>query len=565
MPKKTHKLSIRLLKEDLAPEDALRKERIEEREDSILENWERIEGAKIFLGNFGTRRPKWMQFLEFSPDARPEITNRSSAGLVFIFSRKRWFAVSFGLGHVKIDPSKIEHDFGLKVVLNSIDHEHIRSADIRTPNEYALIRRSQVSRGVKQDAFSINLESDIVKGVAGKPRKKSFATKIAGTDSLTIYKQMTLDDLTSVCSQCLDAYKSKKYKKHFKWIDQIQHIRDTSLIKILKNNLVDALNDAIESEGPEEHGLCLAYPTIYDPEAANKIKYKGFRSSETYDGLAIEEYIKDLKDRGMSNYIEEYLERHTAHEVDDHGKDCGKSWKIIQCLFYETDIYNDRDLADGKYMLLDGDWYKIDTKFSDKLNNFFSNHCDDNFPLPYVDEGDKEEAYNKSIKEDKSNQNLLCIHGKLIKPNDAETPFEPCDLIDRMGNLIHVKYGNSSSALSHLFAQGANSAETLLYDDFSRKEFIRIIGKQEEQSKSESQCTKSGFKEKICLNREDYNPSDITVVFAVIPSARKPRIPFFSLVTFYRSGKDILKLGYKLKFCWIKRNEDAKDIGEQEK
>ena len=557
MSKKTQKLSIRLLKEGFTPEDSLRQDRDQEREDSILESWERIEGAKIYLGSFGTRRPKWMPFLEFSPDERPEITNRSSAGLVFVFSKKRWFAVSFGLGHVKIDPSKIEHDFGLKVVLNSINHEHIRSADIRTANEYALIRRSQVSRGVKQDVFSIDFETDIVKGVAGKPRDESFAKKIAGTDSLTIHKEMTLNDLTSVCSQCLDAYKSKKYKKHFKWIDQIQHIRDTSLIEILKDDLVNALNEAIESETPEEHGLCLAYPTIYDPEAANRIKYKGFRSSETYDGLAIEEYIEDLKDRSISNYIPEYLERHTVHEVDDHGKDCGKSWKIIQCLFYETDIDNNNSLEKGKYMLLDGDWYKIDTKFADKMNNFFSEHCDDSFLLPHVDEGNKEEKYNESIKKNKSNQDLLCIHGNLITPTGAETSFEPCDLLDKMGNLIHVKYGNCSSELSHLFAQGANSAETLLYDDFSREEFIRIIGEKEEESKSESECTKSGFKETIYLDKEDYKPSDLTVVFAVIPSARKPRIPFFSLITFYRSGKDILKFGYKLKFCWIKKDKDT--------
>src|SRR5690606_19287466 len=129
---------------------------------------------------------KWATFLGLSSVQKMKLKNSSAMGLIFLKVEERWFAISFGLGHVKIDPAKIEQDFGLKVVLNSVDPKKLRSADVRTPDENTLSRRSQTSRGSDQTAFSIDVERDIVRGLAGQPKDKNFASKVAGSDSLTI-------------------------------------------------------------------------------------------------------------------------------------------------------------------------------------------------------------------------------------------------------------------------------------------------------------------------------------------------------------------------------------------
>jgi len=100
--------------------------------------------------------------------------------VVFLKAVGRWFAISFGLGHVKLDPACVEHDFGLRVVLNSVDPAKLRSADLRTPDENSLTKRTQTSRRSSQEAFNIDPERDIVRGLAGEPRDKAFGSKVAG-------------------------------------------------------------------------------------------------------------------------------------------------------------------------------------------------------------------------------------------------------------------------------------------------------------------------------------------------------------------------------------------------
>ena len=46
--------------------------------------------------------------------------------------------------------------------------------------------------------------------------------------------------------------------------------------------------------------------------------------------------------------------------------------------------------------------------------------------------------------------------------------FEPSDLITAKDEYVHVKSATSSAPLSHLFAQGGNSAHALQYDEEAR-------------------------------------------------------------------------------------------------
>jgi uncharacterized protein (TIGR04141 family) len=222
MPAKTQKLSIRLLREGVEPDDAVR-------EAVTLDDWDKIEGSKIILETIGGSSPKWSQFLELPPERAGKLKNLSAIGIVFIKASTRWFAVSFGLGHVKLDPSAFEQDFGLKVVLNSVDPDLLRSADVRTPDENTLSRRSQTSRGSDQTAFAIDVERDIVRGVAGKPKDTKFASRVAGSDALSIDRKLIAEELTTACEEAYAIYNKSDYETSFKWVDQIKYVRDPDI------------------------------------------------------------------------------------------------------------------------------------------------------------------------------------------------------------------------------------------------------------------------------------------------------------------------------------------------
>lgn len=524
----TQKLSIRLLKEGLSPEDGLR-------EGVSLANWEKIEESKIALDTMGGSPPKWSKFLELSDAEKAKLYNITAFGLVFVKTSDRWFAISFGLGHVKLDPAKFEQDFGLRVVLNSVDPKQLKSADIRTPDENTLSRRSQTSRGSDQTAFAIDVERDIVRGLAGKPKNAEFASRVAGTDSLTMDRKMTVADLPTACAEAYAMYQKTDYKTDFGWIDQIRHVREKDLIDKLDAALVTALDAAVK--GGSKDGLHLAFPVIYDPEKTNLLRYKGFRSNLLFTDLDFAGYFEAMQDRGKAAYTLDDLSLHTVHEVDDEGKDCGGKWKISDCLVFETTL-------DGNTCVLSGGrWYQIDANLAKEVEDFFQNIP--RVALPAAEMDENEEKYNARLKG--SEDDLLCLDRKLIVPTGASSSIEICDFISRDKHLIHVKDQNSSSRLSHLFNQGTVSARVLILDGPVRNKVREKI------IQTENETGQTGFGEIICAADGDFRSQEFTIVYAVLVSGDKPKLPFFSLVTLRHAITELKAFGYQYAFAWVEK------------
>jgi len=546
MKKNIHKLSIRLLKEDLNPEDGLR--------DGIaLEVWPNVEGGKIALGTMGGGDPKWSNFLDLSKEQKSKVKNLTSFGLVFVPVSGRWFAVSFGMGHVKLDPSKFVQDFGLKVVLNAVDPKQLKSADVRTPDENTLQRRSQTSRGSDQTAFSIDVERDIVRGLAGTPKDETFAVRVAGTDSLSMDRKMDVGDLAQACADAYAMYAKIDYQNDFKWIDQIKHEREKEIIEKLEDALISAIDAVVK--GATVDNLFLAFPIIYDPEKTASILYKGFRSNLFYPDLNFFSYLDAMKKRSKTEYTRHDFETHTVHEVDDQGKDCGGRWKISDCLVFEVEL-------DGKtYVLSAGRWYRIDDDLAKDVQDFF-----DKAPrvtLPAAQAGENEEICNARLKKDELD--YLCLDRKLITPTGASSTIEVCDFLTKDKRLVHVKDKTSSSRLSHLFSQGTVSGRVLVLDGPARDKI------KERVKQVEGETGQTGFMGVIPDASTKFQASDFTVVFAVLSVGDKPKLPFFSLVTFRQAVRDLSVPGFNYAFAWIekpvaepKKKEKSKSEGADE-
>lgn len=525
---KTQKLSIRLLKKDFEPEDSLRK-------GVTLEEWPNIKGAKISTGRMGgSNAPKWAIFLDLTE--KDGLRNSTTYGIVFIRTKNRWFAVSFGMGHVKLDPDKFEQNFGLRIVLNTVDPKQLKSADIRTPDENTLTRRSQTSRGSDQTAFNIDFERDIVRGLAGVPRRTEFGSWVAGKDALTLHRKVAVVDLPQVCFEAYANYNKEDYRESFGWIDRILHIRNSELIQKLNAKLVDALDEAIRSSSIEN--LHLAFPVIYDPGKTNHIRYKGFRSSNVYSDLDLYQYFEALREHGKTEYLANYLTSHTVHEVDDEGRDCGDKWKIHECLCFET------VLDEHTYVLSGGLWYQVDVKLADEVKNFFEETA--RIDLPPAKAGENEETYNSRIAV-AGNTDLLCLDRKLIKPAGSTSGIEVCDFISREKHFIHVKNKTSSSRLSHLFNQGTVAARVLILDNQSRDKVRDKI------KEVELETEQTGYESILPSSTEEFQPATFTFVYAVISTGNNPKLPFFSLVSFRQAARDLHLLGYKYAFSWIER------------
>ena len=528
--KKVHTISIRLLREDIQPHQAVR-------ESVSLSDWNQFEDAKIALGIQKNDKPKWTTILNLTADQKRLVYTVSSFGLAFLKASGRWFALHFGTGFAKLNPDALEQDFGLRIVLNTVDPDKLRSADIRTPDDNTTTRRTQTAKRSDQTAFSIDIERDIVRGLAGEPKDTAFAQRVAGSDKLTLTKEMDTSDLQQICSDALGAFNKTDYKENFSWVDQIKHVRDKSVIEKLDGMLVAALNDSITSEIPDT--LHLAYPVIYDPERAKHIRYTGFSSSSVYPDLEITGYIAELKLRDIANYTKEHLSSHKVQECDADGKVEGASWKIKQCLVFEA------SLNKLKYVLSGDLWYQIEENLAAEVETFFSKV--QTYVLPNAEENENELKYNKRISNGK--YDLLCLDQVLIKPTSAFSSIEACDFLDIHGTLIHVKDRTSSSRLSHLFNQGTVSARVLKSDGGFRDQLIEAIKSQQEK------FGLNGYDSLIATSTSQFDPKKHKVVYAVIrnASARSARLPFFSLITFRQAAKVLDDIGFPYAFAWINK------------
>lgn len=73
---------------------------------------------------------------------------------------------------------------------------------------------------------------------------------------------------------------------------------------------------------------------------------------------------------------------------------------------------------------------------------------------------------------------LLCLdkNRTVRDPLGARSPLEICDLLGPENQLIHVKRAEGSAPLSHLFAQGLNSAHGLIAGPpLVREQFIESV------------------------------------------------------------------------------------------
>ena len=124
--------------------------------------------------------------------------------------------------------------------------------------------------------------------------------------------------------------------------------------------------------------------------------------------------------------------------------------------------------------------------------------------------------------------------------------MEVCDLFSTDRQFIHVKRrAHGSSGLSHLFAQGRNSAEAFLRD-----ESFRLGAK----SKLQPMGVKFGNK----VTKAQPTASKYEVVYVVMGKKRGKfvkELPFFSQLTLKLASESLRVMGFKVSYQFVEAPE----------
>ena len=106
------------------------------------------------------RQPNWAGRLATLLPSAAALRQQSPGAVLFVEAEHRKFALTFGYGRGLLAPETLEHDFGIKTVLNSVDAGLIRSLDSRTLEVSPQMMRRQFIDERPLAAFSLDRMRD---------------------------------------------------------------------------------------------------------------------------------------------------------------------------------------------------------------------------------------------------------------------------------------------------------------------------------------------------------------------------------------------------------------------
>ena len=535
------KMSVRLLRKGRGIEDALTPTFAPSGKKPLArERWPNVTGAETIYGQIYQSRPSWTAFVadglyagEAVRDRVDEqlsaLESRGAGCAIFVPVRDRVVAACFGTIHLALNDDAFERQFGLKVALNAVPRSGLRTLDLATPDAVTFQRRIQASKDSDLGDFGVDPVRDLARVAGGTPRDETFARFVAGRDSLSISSEVSADSLQRKCDDVLAMYGKKTYQDEYPWVDQLSRVQEKDVIERLDKRLFAAICDLRDKRHAD---LYLAPPEIVDYMAGTELRYSGFgRVRTSFARLAIEDYVAELEARSFTGDIDTIKRRHRVETVVGDSGEFAQKWRVYSCFVFET------ALSDGdeglRYILSAGSWHRVTESFQRSVDEFFG-QIERRSVIG--------ETYCKNEKEliknlEATRRDLLSLDRVRINPpGAARAQIEPCDFLSHQREFIHIKDGESSGRISHLWSQGLVSADALVEDE----SFIRDIRK-------EVRRRNHTFLKALPRNTTEVERGKYVVVFAIM---RRPYrngsvgIPFFSKVSVQAPARYIRKLGF---------------------
>jgi uncharacterized protein (TIGR04141 family) len=198
--------------------------------------------ASVFVKGRPPHPPPWLAYLtSHVTGGLPNLLAASSGAVLVVEAAGRLFAITFGQGRHLLNTSAFESDFGLKVVLNTVMPDKLKSVDAKTVEENTLHTRREVSRNSSFAAFGLDVSRDLLRAVTGKPQDETLAPWVTGSDALGLPSRVDVPALPELAERLLGFYESDAYKEHFDFVDYLRPERNPARTLELEEGLIETL------------------------------------------------------------------------------------------------------------------------------------------------------------------------------------------------------------------------------------------------------------------------------------------------------------------------------------
>lgn len=492
--------------------------------DAIVKRIERRQNRFFEVGNTRytiyskrsvPKKPQWASFFDGLQLPESFIWESDSPGVLLLLSvDDRTFAISFGQGRHLLQPDCYEEQFGLRVVLNSVDM--VRSIDKKTFDAISGQTRTQAGWDAEVSQFGFDIEKDLLRAVTGTPIPE-LGIRLSGVDALTATVRVELDGLPELLRRYLAQSKLTVYRERgFAFVDHMRAVTKLDLRAALDQLLVDQLETGLEEL---RHHITprftfeLIIPDVIDFADTQIFSYsRDIRRVPVRHDVSLTTFLTH-RTAGW-NPTSESLRRAPVYAFSGDGQ-LTHTWQAYKCLV------GDLQHNGSHYVLNDGNWYEIGHDYIADIDNKVAGipRYEQEFPLY---SGGGEAAYNANIAA--TIPGYFNFDRQLLHPI-SQQKIEFCDLYAEVHNhkdLIHVKHGTSSAVLSHLFAQGTVASEVCA--DF-------------EVCKNQSEDMIRNAIGAEAYERDD-RPDKFRIVYAII----RPRLGnlfFFSKVNLWRACRNL--------------------------
>ncbi len=504
-------------------------------------------GASLFISDSVRTTPWWVDYFLIGGNLHQE----NKGALIFLPVGDRCFALTFGHIYHNLLDIAYEYDFGLKVTLNSLEPNELKSADIVDPGA---ARRKRMQVPITSDLTYLDFDSnsEILKSLTGKvkPKHENLFKNATGATSLKVGLKLSPDELLELCEQLLELYSSEEYLEAFPNIQKIIPEKDPQKIERLDASLLDAFIH-------RNSDLALSIPEIIDYSDNIYCIFKGRKGiTPIYADISLEEFYEYLEEANLDEFDINKLKSFSLNLCNQEGF-ITKSYTIYRSFIY--DIHFDGE--EVVYHLCEGEWYKVNEDYLQTLKTYIDNRCEitklphydhDNVDPQTLMRGYSEENYNEDVSV--GSPIHICLDQTDISP-DGYSQMEPCDIIsvntvDKECIFHHIKISSRSSQLSHLFNQGMNSIELLLLEDISRQKLKDLV-----QEKIGNRNLNDFMQ---AIDQKNYK-----VEFGIItkkdPLALSENLPLFSKISLMRTLKSLELARTKGIVSFIRDNSPPKE------
>jgi len=511
---KHHNLSILLLKDGFDTFDDAIKNDSRIKKIDIASDSNSI--GSLYIKSSAPNPPKWSSFFEKVVDIRDIGVNKNVSAVLLLGLEDKVFAVTFGQGRYLLHQDSWVERFGLKVALNSIGHEKIRTIDKKTFDAISRQSKEQASKETDARDFGLDVEQDLLRAVTGIPKNLILGKRMYGMDSLSVSTDIKIDKIDEFVSRIYGKYLDNSYKKDFPWVDHISEVKDKTVVEELDKFLISR----IASRNLDR--IWMAVPEIIQWDQVGGFCFKMGKLFPEFQDIHLPDFLDSLSDSDLEHICKETFSKKYVHCIHVEGYLLHK-WQTYKCLYGELE-------KDGNtYLLSGGKWYLVAEDFVANVNDSYMNLKDYTGMFPkYID--DSESKYNERTSQELSDQFAL-MDRKNIAYGGGYSKIEFCDLISKNGDLVHVKRYGSSSILSHLFAQGRISGELFQMD----QEFREAVNIE----------LPEGFKIKNVQERPKID--EYQIVFAIVSDISGDLvIPFFSRLNLKNTARNLQGLGFRV-------------------